>query len=261
MDRVREIASPGSRCARRAGLRVRLPLARLTVVIDRRRGARAVRATSCATSSTSRPSSSSSRSTTTRSSDYGITQRLTVNARAAGPRLGKQVQQVIQAAKAGDWTRGRRRRHRRAASRSSDGRVRPRRSRPADPASAHRLPAAAAASCCSTPRRPPSSRRRASRATSSAPCRTRARPPGFDVSDRIRLAVAGRSPSDIEALTRVRGRRSRPRRSRSTHLRAVDDPATVPHSRSAAHRATLAAGQYANAGHWSLTSEVGSSDV
>ena len=47
--------------------------------------------------------------------EYGITHRLSVNARAAGPRLGKQVQQAIQAAKAGDWSRGRRRRHRRAA--------------------------------------------------------------------------------------------------------------------------------------------------
>src|SRR6185312_7759924 len=35
---------------------------------------------------------------------YGITSKLTVNARAAGPRLGKQVQQVIQAARAGDWS-------------------------------------------------------------------------------------------------------------------------------------------------------------
>jgi isoleucyl-tRNA synthetase len=35
---------------------------------------------------------------------YGITSRLTVNARAAGPRLGKSVQQVIKAARDGDWT-------------------------------------------------------------------------------------------------------------------------------------------------------------
>ena len=35
---------------------------------------------------------------------YGITRRLTVNARAAGPRLGKQVQHVIAGAKAGLWT-------------------------------------------------------------------------------------------------------------------------------------------------------------
>ena len=35
---------------------------------------------------------------------YGITQRLVVNARAAGPRLGKQVQQAIMGAKNGDWS-------------------------------------------------------------------------------------------------------------------------------------------------------------
>lgn len=33
--------------------------------------------------------------------DYGISQQLKVNARAAGPRLGKGVQAVIKAAKAG----------------------------------------------------------------------------------------------------------------------------------------------------------------
>src|SRR3954451_906375 len=33
----------------------------------------------------------------------GVTQRLTVNARAAGPRLGKDVQAVIRASKTGDW--------------------------------------------------------------------------------------------------------------------------------------------------------------
>jgi isoleucyl-tRNA synthetase len=36
--------------------------------------------------------------------NFGVTKRLTVNARAAGPRLGKNVQAVIQAAKAGDWS-------------------------------------------------------------------------------------------------------------------------------------------------------------
>ncbi|RPF22183.1 isoleucine--tRNA ligase [Myceligenerans xiligouense] len=36
---------------------------------------------------------------------YGITERLAVNARAAGPRLGKGVQAVIKASKAGDWTK------------------------------------------------------------------------------------------------------------------------------------------------------------
>jgi isoleucyl-tRNA synthetase len=35
--------------------------------------------------------------------DLGVTSRLSVNARAAGPRLGRQVQDVIRAAKAGAW--------------------------------------------------------------------------------------------------------------------------------------------------------------
>ena len=37
--------------------------------------------------------------------DLGVASRLSVNARAAGPRLGRAVQDVIRAAKAGDWTR------------------------------------------------------------------------------------------------------------------------------------------------------------
>jgi hypothetical protein len=36
--------------------------------------------------------------------DFGIVQQLEVNARALGPRLGKQVQDVIRATKAGNWT-------------------------------------------------------------------------------------------------------------------------------------------------------------
>jgi len=36
--------------------------------------------------------------------EYGVSHRLSVNARAAGPRLGKEVQKVIQAARGGFWT-------------------------------------------------------------------------------------------------------------------------------------------------------------
>jgi isoleucyl-tRNA synthetase len=36
--------------------------------------------------------------------DAAVSQRLTVNARAAGPRLGRDVQQVIKASKSGDWS-------------------------------------------------------------------------------------------------------------------------------------------------------------
>ena len=37
-------------------------------------------------------------------SDFGITQRLMVNARAAGPRLGRDVQTAIKGSKTGDWS-------------------------------------------------------------------------------------------------------------------------------------------------------------
>jgi isoleucyl-tRNA synthetase len=36
--------------------------------------------------------------------EFGVIKRLNVNARAAGPRIGKSVQEAIQAAKAGDWS-------------------------------------------------------------------------------------------------------------------------------------------------------------
>ncbi len=36
--------------------------------------------------------------------EYGISQKLVVNARAAGPRLGKSVQQAIKGTKTGDWS-------------------------------------------------------------------------------------------------------------------------------------------------------------
>src|SRR5690625_8025538 len=41
---------------------------------------------------------------TTSDEDYGLSQQLTVNARAAGPRLGKDVQTVIKASKTDNWS-------------------------------------------------------------------------------------------------------------------------------------------------------------
>jgi isoleucyl-tRNA synthetase len=40
---------------------------------------------------------------TAREADFGISTKLTVNARAAGPRLGKDVQRAIKGSKQGDW--------------------------------------------------------------------------------------------------------------------------------------------------------------
>ncbi len=102
MDRVREIASAGNAQRKLRGLRVRLPLANLTVVApeaealegfaDIVRDELNVKAVSLVELGA------------TSLDDYGITRRLTVNARALGPRIGKEVQRVIQASKAGDWS-------------------------------------------------------------------------------------------------------------------------------------------------------------
>jgi isoleucyl-tRNA synthetase len=101
MDRVREIASAGLALRKAQKLRVRLPLSQLTVVssdpgaldpftdiLAEELNVRVVGLEPLRESSLG---------------DFGIERRLTVNARALGPRLGKDVQRVIQAAKSGVW--------------------------------------------------------------------------------------------------------------------------------------------------------------
>jgi len=102
MDRVRDVASKGLALRKATGKRVRLPLATLTLVVpdpaavepfvDILRDELNVKQVVLE----QQEESSLGR--------YGIERKLTVNARAAGPRIGKQVQQVIPAAKKGDWT-------------------------------------------------------------------------------------------------------------------------------------------------------------
>ena len=104
MDQVREVCSAGSALRKGAGLRNRLPLAELTVVVtgaDRLAGFEPIVADELNVKSVrlleaDHPDAAS----------YGVSQRLSVNARAAGPRLGKDVQTAIRAAKSGDWSVG-----------------------------------------------------------------------------------------------------------------------------------------------------------
>src|SRR5690606_29123850 len=102
MDAVRELSSVGNALRKKEKLRVRLPLARFTVVSplaeslaqfeDILREELNVKSVELVQLSD------------TAASEYGISHRLSVNARAAGPRLGKDVQRVIRAAKDGLWT-------------------------------------------------------------------------------------------------------------------------------------------------------------
>jgi len=101
MDRIREIASSGLALRKTRGLRVRLPLAGLTVV-----AADAVTLSEFADILRDELNVKSVDIVELRESsvsEFGITRRLSVNARALGPRVGKDVQRIIQAAKAGDW--------------------------------------------------------------------------------------------------------------------------------------------------------------
>ncbi len=102
MDAVREITSASLALRKKTGLRVRLPLADLKVVsahadalneysdiLRDELNVKQVTLVSLTESS---------------AADFGVTSRLSVNARTAGPRLGKDVQRIIQAAKGGDWS-------------------------------------------------------------------------------------------------------------------------------------------------------------
>ena len=102
MDQVREVCSAGSALRKGAALRNRLPLSTLTVVVagaERLTGFEGIVADELNVKdvrliAADHPDAAS----------YGVTERLTVNARAAGPRLGKDVQTAIKGSKSGDWS-------------------------------------------------------------------------------------------------------------------------------------------------------------
>ena len=102
MDAVRDVCSAGSALRKAANLRNRLPLQSLTVVVPdasalagfERLVADELNLKEVRLLDLDTPEAAS----------YGVEQRLTVNARAAGPRLGKDVQLAIKGSKSGDWS-------------------------------------------------------------------------------------------------------------------------------------------------------------
>jgi isoleucyl-tRNA synthetase len=102
MDQVRAVCSTGSSLRKAEKLRVRLPLPELTVVTADPDGLRPfagivadelnVKAVTVLDVAHAHQS------------DFGISRRLVVNARAAGPRLGRDVQTAIKGSKTGDWS-------------------------------------------------------------------------------------------------------------------------------------------------------------
>ena len=102
MDAVRELSSVGNALRKKEKLRVRLPLARLTVVSPL--AATLGQFEDILREELNVKSVELVPLTESTAVDYGIDHRLSVNARAAGPRLGKDVQKAIQAARSGDWS-------------------------------------------------------------------------------------------------------------------------------------------------------------
>jgi isoleucyl-tRNA synthetase len=101
MDRAREICSVAAGLRKSGGLRNRLPLADLTVVTTDAAALEpfgAIVADEVNVRAVTLVDLGSARE-----SDFGISTKLTVNARAAGPRLGKDVQLAIKGSKKGDW--------------------------------------------------------------------------------------------------------------------------------------------------------------
>ncbi|WP_182524112.1 isoleucine--tRNA ligase [Nocardioides dongkuii] len=102
MDQVRDVCSATSALRKAAGLRNRLPLATLTVVVEDPAALAGfegivrdeVNVKDVRLLAADAPEAAS----------YGVSRKLTVNARAAGPRLGRSVQDAIKGSKSGDWS-------------------------------------------------------------------------------------------------------------------------------------------------------------
>ena len=105
MDAVREVASVGLSVRKANKLRVRQPLATLSVSVAYPAALQQFSAL-LADEVNVREVKLVQLDADAASGDQRVSRQLTVNARAAGPRLGRDVQQVIKAAKAGDWSTG-----------------------------------------------------------------------------------------------------------------------------------------------------------
>nr|WP_246180109.1 isoleucine--tRNA ligase [Kocuria coralli] len=103
METTRVVASAGSALRKAHKLRVRQPLAGLTVAVG---GGRELAGTfeQIIADELNLKSVTLLDADDASPADFGISQQLKVNARAAGPRLGKGVQAVIKATKSGDWS-------------------------------------------------------------------------------------------------------------------------------------------------------------
>ena len=102
MDQVREICSATSALRKAEQLRNRLPLASLRVVVADPEALAGFESIVEGEANLKRVHLIDASSA--EAAAYGVERRLALNARVAGPRLGKDVQVAIRAAKSGDWS-------------------------------------------------------------------------------------------------------------------------------------------------------------
>jgi len=101
MDELRQITSQALALRKTNGLRVRLPLKKLKVITARKSALKPFAEILAEELNVKKVKLKSLKPDS--AEKYGVVQTLSVNARAAGPRIGKDVQQAIRGAKSGDW--------------------------------------------------------------------------------------------------------------------------------------------------------------
>ncbi len=102
MDAIREAASVALSLRKAAGLRVRLPLSELTIAVS---DAKTLSNYSdLIADELNVKSISVVEANDQTAASFGLSKKLTVNARELGPRVGKDVQRIIGASKSGNWT-------------------------------------------------------------------------------------------------------------------------------------------------------------
>ena len=102
MDEVRAVTSQALSLRKAKKIRVRQPLARLTVVTQRPEGIEPF--TEILREELNVKAVELIHQREDSAAEFGIVHTLTVHARVAGPRLGRDVQTVIRASKSGDWS-------------------------------------------------------------------------------------------------------------------------------------------------------------
>jgi isoleucyl-tRNA synthetase len=246
MDLVREIASSGLALRKQRGLRVRLPLSLLTVVVDRPDALAGFASILADELNVKRVEFAQLADDSFENA--GVSRQLVVNARALGPRVGKDVQRIIQAVKAGEWSMTDGGAVTAGGVELLDGEFELQLKEPDNGNSVAFLKAGGFV-LLDTALTPELEAEGLARDVIRAVQDTR-KSAGLDVSDRIRLEIRGASDSDVSALQRFSETIAGETLSHAISIQNASDPATdaAMSAPAGSHRSVVEADQYANQG-------------